>query len=177
MRYSKQTGLNLAFISAVHAPVHTYLTAYTSIHGPHLSPTFFSLTNSNPHLLHIWNVFPQRHSVEHILWCYHITFQINVFHFKNVKRHAKNTCNDAILSWADPRDTFTCHFLVSTRKGCIICFLRYKNCKMYSHLQYLCNKHALLVNRIHKLRWQCLTCCTVTWHCYTHSLLHKTMPA
>jgi hypothetical protein len=103
MRDTKQTGLNLVFISAVHAPVHTCLTAYTTIHGPHLSPTFFSLSNCNPHLLYIRNVFSQRHSVEHILWCYHLTFPNKCFSLHKCKKACENTCNDAILSWADPR--------------------------------------------------------------------------
>lgn len=103
-------------------------------------------------------------------------FQINVLHFIIVKTMRK-TCNDAILSWTDPRTPSHATFWFLCENNVIICFVRYKNCEMYSHLQYMCNKHALLVNRIHKLRWQCLTCCTVTWHRYTHSLLPKTMPA
>jgi len=34
----------------------------------------------------------------------------------------RKTCNDAIMSWADPKDTFTCHFPVSMRKGCYYLF-------------------------------------------------------
>jgi len=40
MRDTKQTKLNLAFIYAVHVSIDTYLTAYITMHGPHLSPTF-----------------------------------------------------------------------------------------------------------------------------------------